>query len=95
LHREAIAEGESEQSKTLLDELMRYPGIAEVWHSSEQPAQNTLLLTVHLKWADLELQFFFTIATLGTPSDITLQVLRIEYLFPVDETTERNWKLVG
>ncbi|WP_339383224.1 helix-turn-helix domain-containing protein [Oculatella sp. LEGE 06141] len=30
LHREAIAEGESEQSKALLDELMSYPGIAEV-----------------------------------------------------------------
>ncbi|MBI4783851.1 MAG: helix-turn-helix transcriptional regulator [Oscillatoriophycideae cyanobacterium NC_groundwater_1537_Pr4_S-0.65um_50_18] len=95
LHREAIAEGESEQSKTLLDELMRYPGIAEVWHGSERLAQNTLLLTVHLKRADLDLQFFSTIATLGTPYDITLQELRIECLFPADETTERNWKLVG
>jgi hypothetical protein len=34
LHREAIAESESEQSKALLDELMGYPGITEVWHPS-------------------------------------------------------------
>ncbi|HEY9628224.1 MAG TPA: helix-turn-helix domain-containing protein [Coleofasciculaceae cyanobacterium] len=95
LHREAIAEGESEQSKTLLDELMRYPGIAEVWHRSEQLAQSNLLLTVHLKRADLELKFFSTIATLGTPYDITLQELRIECLFPADDATECNWKLVG
>jgi transcriptional regulator with XRE-family HTH domain len=95
LHREAIADGESEQSKALLNELMSYPGISEVWHTSERAAQNTMLLTIHLKRANLELQFFSTIATLGTPYDITLQELRIECLFPADETTEQNWQRVG
>ncbi|MBI4784068.1 MAG: helix-turn-helix transcriptional regulator [Oscillatoriophycideae cyanobacterium NC_groundwater_1537_Pr4_S-0.65um_50_18] len=92
LHREAIAEGESEQSKALLDELMSYPGIAEVWHPSARTTQNTMLLTVHLKREDLELEFFSTIATLGTPYDITLQELRIECLFPANDRTEHNWK---
>jgi transcriptional regulator with XRE-family HTH domain len=95
LHREAIADGESEQSKALLNELMSYPGISEVWHTSDRAAQNTMLLTVHLKRANLELQFFSMIATLGTPYDITLQELRIECLFPADETTEQNWQRVG
>jgi len=92
LHREAIAEGESEQSKALLDELMGYPGIAEAWQPSARTTQNTMLLTVHLKRGDLELEFFSTIATLGTPYDITLQELRIECLFPADARTEHNWK---
>lgn len=92
LHREAIADGESEQSRALLDELMNYPGISETWHLSERTTHNTMLLTVHLKRANLELQFFSTIATLGTPYDITLQELRIECLFPADEATEQNWK---
>lgn len=92
LHREAIADGESEQSKALLDELMNYPGIAETWNHTDRTAQNTMLLTVHLKRKDLELRFFSTIATLGTPYDITLQELRIEYLFPADEITEHHWK---
>lgn len=74
---------------------MSYPGISEVWHTSDRDAQNTMLLTVHLKRANLELQFFSTIATLGTPYDITLQELRIECLFPADETTEQNWQRVG
>jgi len=30
---------------------------------------------------------FTTIATLGTPQDITLQELRIESFFPMDEET--------
>jgi transcriptional regulator with XRE-family HTH domain len=92
LHREASAEGESEQSKALLDELMGYPGIAEVWQPSARTTQNTMLLTVHLKRGDLELEFFSTIATLGTPYDITLQELRIECLFPANDSTEHNWK---
>jgi transcriptional regulator with XRE-family HTH domain len=95
LHREAIADGESEQSKALLNELMSYPGIHEVWHTSDRTAQNTMLLTVHLKRADLELQFFSTIATLGTPYDITLQELRIECLFPANEITEHHWKQIN
>jgi transcriptional regulator with XRE-family HTH domain len=92
LHREALAEGESDQSTTLLKELMNYPDVSEIWQTSSRTAHNALLLTVHLKRDDLELQFFSTIATLGTPYDITLQELRIECLFPADEATERNWK---
>jgi transcriptional regulator with XRE-family HTH domain len=100
LHREVNAyggllpnvEGESEQSTALLKELMSYPGVSEIWQTSCRTPQNTLLLTVHLKRECLELQFFSTIATLGTPYDITLQELRIECLFPADEITERNWK---
>jgi transcriptional regulator with XRE-family HTH domain len=94
VHREAIAEGHSQQSIALLDELMSYPGVAEILHSSNRTSQHTLLLTVQLRENDLELQFFSTIATLGTTYDITLQELRIECLFPADEATEQNWKQV-
>lgn len=92
LHREAIVEGESAQSTVLLNELMSYPGVSELWHSSNCTAQNTLLLTVHLRRGNLELQFFSTVATLGTPYDVTLQELRVECFFPVDQATEYNWK---
>ena len=92
LQREATAEGDSEQSKVLLNELMSYPGVAGVWHPSARAAQSTMLLTVYLKRGNLELQFFSTIATIGTPYDITLQELRIECLFPVNDHTEHHWK---
>jgi transcriptional regulator with XRE-family HTH domain len=85
-------EGETEQFTALFNELMSYPGVPEIWQTSNGTAENALLLPLHLKREHLELQFFSTIATLGTPYDITLQELRIECLFPADETTERNWK---
>mgnify|MGYP002777068999 CR=1 FL=1 len=95
LHREAMVEGESERSTALLNELMSYPGVSELWQTSNRAAQHTLLLTTHFKREALELQFFSTIATLGTPYDITLQELRIECLFPADERTEHHWKAIN
>jgi transcriptional regulator with XRE-family HTH domain len=92
LAREVNSVGESEQSTSLFDELMSYPGVPNLRNTSNRATQNTLLLTIHLKKNDIDWQFFSTIATLGTPYDITLQELRIEYLFPADEATERDWK---
>ncbi|KAM3106536.1 helix-turn-helix domain-containing protein [Phormidesmis sp. 146-33] len=95
LHREALAEGENVQSNQLLNELMNYPNVPEIWQTSNSSVQNTLLLTTHFQRDDLEWKFFSTIATLGTPYDITLQELRIECLFPADEMTEQNWARSG
>lgn len=91
VQREAMAEGEGEQSTALLNELTKSPGVSELWHSSKRSTQDALLLTTHFKRDHLEWKFFSTIATLGTPYDITLQELRIECLFPADEVTEQNW----
>jgi transcriptional regulator with XRE-family HTH domain len=89
VRREAMTE--DEQSTRLLNELMSYSGVAELRYASKQLNQDALILTTHFKRDDLEWRFFSTIATLGTPYDITLQELRIECLFPVDETTEKSW----
>jgi hypothetical protein len=70
---------------------LSYPDVSNLWQASNRAAQNTLLLNIHLKRNDLDWKFFSTIATLGTPYDITLQELRIECLFPADEATERDW----
>jgi hypothetical protein len=32
--------------------------------------------------------------TLGTPTDVTLQELRIETFFPADEPSERAWRQI-
>ena len=49
---------------------------------------------MHFRKDDVSLRLFTTIATLGTPQDITLQELRVESFFPMDsETTAilRGW----
>jgi transcriptional regulator with XRE-family HTH domain len=91
LHRETLIERDSDLSTMLLKELMSYPDVDRIWRTDLRTTQHALLLAIQFQREDLELQFFSTIATLGTPYDITLQELRIECLFPADEATERNW----
>jgi hypothetical protein len=52
------------------------------------------VLPMHFRKRDTSLRLFTTIATLGTPQDITLQELRIECFFPMDDATAgrlRDW----
>jgi transcriptional regulator with XRE-family HTH domain len=92
LHRETLVGRDGDKSTLLLNELLSYPDVSNIWQTANRTTQNTLLLNIHLQRDDLELKFFTTIATLGTPYDITLQELRIECQFPADEATERNWQ---
>jgi hypothetical protein len=42
---------------------------------------------MHFRKGDVSLKLFTTIATLGTPQDITAEELRIEAFFPMDDAT--------
>jgi MmyB-like transcription regulator ligand binding domain len=44
---------------------------------------------MHFYKGDASLRLFTTIATLGTPQDVTLQELRIECFFPMDDATAK------
>jgi len=47
------------------------------------------LFELRLKKNDLELAFFSTYTSFGTPHDVTLQELRIECFYPVDTVTQQ------
>jgi hypothetical protein len=50
------------------------------------------VLAIHFKKGDTELKLFTTLATLGTPQDVTVQEIRIECFFPADEATAGVFK---
>lgn len=87
LHNQVAATPSDAKSRALLDEILGYPGVPEGWRR-RQPGQETLpLLTCNFKRGDLELRFFSTFTTFGTPWDVTVDELRIECMFPADEAT--------
>jgi hypothetical protein len=94
VHREAVARGRSGSELPLLKEVLTYPDVPRAWQVPrwEIPQQPTL--TIRLKKDRLDLHFFTTIATMGTPYDITVQELHIECFFPADEETERDIELL-
>jgi len=90
---DAAADGLIETT-ALLERLMGYKGVRSALSLAPNKADNGPVLAMHFRKRDASLRLFTTIATLGTPQDITLQELRIECFFPMDDATAkflRSW----
>jgi len=69
----------------LLAEVVDYPGIGESWRRLDGWDPTTPFLIIHVRQGDVERRVLSTTTTLGTPFDATLQELRIETFFPIEE----------
>jgi transcriptional regulator with XRE-family HTH domain len=90
---DAAADGRSE-SAALLARLRTYDGVREALKPTAGDGPSAPVLPMHFRKGDVSLKLFTTIATLGTPQDITVQELRIESFFPTDRATAdilRGW----
>ncbi len=89
IKREAEFEGKPEAAAFLAD--LVGGGVADAsWAELPEEGAAPLLIPVHIERGDLELRLFTTITTLGTPQDITLQELRIETFYPMDDASRRT-----
>jgi transcriptional regulator with XRE-family HTH domain len=93
VHADALADGSAETA-ALLKRLLDYPDVPRI---SELPlldgAQAPVLSICFAKGAT-SLELFTTLATLGTPQDVTVQEIRIECFFPANAATAeflRGW----
>ena len=89
---DAVADGTVETAD-LMQRLTAYPGVPPL--SRVAPLEtHTPVLSIHFRKSDTRLSVFTTIATLGTPQDVTLQEIRIECFFPADAASAalmRQW----
>jgi hypothetical protein len=83
---DAAADGTVETA-ALLERLMAYEAVRSVLKPSLSDLATSPVVPMHFRKDDISLRLFTTIATLGTPQDVTLQELRIECFFPLDEAT--------
>jgi transcriptional regulator with XRE-family HTH domain len=90
---DAAADGLIETAN-LLERLMGYAGVRHALHPGSENVAAGPVLAMHFQKKEASLRLFTTIATLGTPQDVTLQELRIECFFPMDKATAtllRSW----
>ncbi|WP_396627525.1 helix-turn-helix domain-containing protein [Luteitalea sp.] len=90
--REAAASAGGEM-QALIDELA--PSVDAETRSGPEDAPLLPVLPLVLERDGLRLSLFSVIATFGTPQDVTTDELRIESLFPADETTEALLRGLG
>jgi transcriptional regulator with XRE-family HTH domain len=89
---DAAADG-TEETAALLERLRAYNGVGAAI-ATPAVAPSAPVLPMLFRKDETALRLFTTIATLGTPQDITLQELRIESFFPMDGATAkllRTW----
>lgn len=95
LEREAAESPADLALAELLAEMRSYPDLPDERALSSVPTTHELLVPLNMTLGGEELSFFTTIATLASPSDITLEELRIETLLPANAKTEAVLRSAG
>jgi len=93
LQADAHADGMPETAD-LLNRLLAFPAVPALSEQTTPDEGQSPVLPMHFHRDGISLRLFTTIATLGTPRDVTLEEIRIEFFFPMDEPTAqvfRNW----
>lgn len=85
---DASADGTPETA-ALLQRLLAYPGVPALSQVPALEEPPPPVLAMHFRQGQTSLRLFTTIATLGTPQDVTVQELRIECFFPADAATSQ------
>jgi len=87
-YAEILADGGEPKALAFIEDIMAYPDVPASFRKLRFEERPTPVLTLDLMVGGKALSVFTTIATLGTPQDITLQEVRVECFFPADEATE-------
>ena len=88
LHREALHRPEQPALRELVDEILSYPDVPAEWRQPDFSVPDGAAYNVRFRNEQMEIAFLTTITTFSAPSNITLEELRIESYFPLDEQTE-------
>ena len=94
---DAAADGTAETAE-LLARLLAYPGLPALYEALTPEDAKAPVLAIDFRKGATSFRLFSTIATLGTPLDVTLQEIRIECFFPADQASAallRAWAARG
>jgi len=88
LQRELLRTGD-ERVRALLDRALAYPGVDEAWRHPDDGDRLDATLEIHLRRGDVSLGFLTTMTTFTSPGTVSLEEVRLESFFPLDEATRQ------
>lgn len=88
LQRELLRTGD-ERLARLLDRALQYPGVQPGWRHPDDAALLDATLEIRLQRGDLKLGFLTTLTAFTSPGTVSLEELRLESYFPLDEKTRQ------
>ena len=92
VHFEAVGRVIDEETKELLMALRAYPSVKTDDRANQRSDAGPIvpMIPISFRKGDTVLNYFSMVTTVGTPQTVAAQELRIETLFPADETTENE-----
>lgn len=87
LHREALTRPEDRRLADLLREVFRFPDVPASFRQPDFGAPSEPMLPLRLVRDNLELAFLTTLTVFDAPQNVTLEEIRIESYFPLDDAT--------
>ena len=87
-YAEILAAGGEPRALGFIEEIMAYPDVPASFRKLRFEERPAPVLTVDYLVGGKALSVFTTIATLGTPQDVTLQEVRVENFFPADDRSD-------
>jgi transcriptional regulator with XRE-family HTH domain len=91
-YAEILADGGEPKALAFIEEVMAYPDVPASFRKLRFEERPAPVLTLDYVVGGKSLSVFTTIATLGTPQDVTLQEVRIECFFPADDRSDALFK---
>lgn len=90
VYRESVGRVVDARTQHLLAELQKYPGVSPEWRSPAvfNIAPITPVIAYSFVWNQQVLNYFSMVTTVGSPTAVAAQELRIECMFPTDPETE-------
>jgi len=88
--REALGGVTDERAQRILAEVLAYPDVPASLRLLDATTPVLPIVPIRYARGDRRFDYFSTVTTLGTPQDVTLQELRIECFYPMNETTRSH-----
>jgi len=89
LQREVLHRPHDTEMSELLGQLLDSPGVPEDWRQPDLTEPDEPMLGVEFRSGDISLNFLTTITEFNAPQNVTLEELRIESYFPLDDQTRQ------
>lgn len=87
LQREVFHRPQDTELQALLDRLIATPGVPEAWRQPDFDTPDEPMLALEIELNGALLSFLTTITAFNAPRNVTLDELRIESWFPLDDRT--------
>jgi hypothetical protein len=89
IHRESLARPGDAELAALVRSLFELPDVPPGFRQPDLSAPSEPTVVLRLRVEGLELAFLSTITAFSAPQNVTLDELRIESYFPLDDATAR------